>query len=78
VWSHPKDGGLGRLVKAVVALKKGKSVLALKGQTGSYMATVPVAIAVTVPADGACARADFGTTGHTCVAKKKGKTLVCS
>jgi hypothetical protein len=42
------------------------------------MATAPVAIAVTLPADGVCARADFGTSGHTCIVKKKGKTLVCS
>lgn len=78
VWSHPKDGGLGGFVKAVVASKKGKVVLALKGQTGSYMATAPIAIAVKLPANGMCARADFGTAGHRCTVKKKGKTLACS
>ncbi len=76
-WTHPKDGGVGGLVKAVVASKKGKVVVALKGQAGSYMATAPVAIAVALPASSACARADFSTSGHACLAKKKGKTLAC-
>jgi hypothetical protein len=77
-WAHPKDGGLGGFVKAVVASKKGKIVLALKGQSGSYVATAPVAIAVTLPSNGMCARADFGTSGQKCLVKKKGKTLACS
>jgi len=73
-----RTGGLGGFVKAVVVSKKGRLVLALKGQTGSYAVLKPVAIAVTFPADGACARADFGTSGHRCVVKKKGKTLACN
>ena len=76
-WSHPKDGRLGGFVKAAVVSKKGKVALALKGQGGSYAATAPVAFAVAFPAEPACARADFATSGHACTVKKKGKTLAC-
>lgn len=76
-WLHPKDGSLGGFVKAAVASKKGKVTLALKGQAGSYAATPPVTVAVAFPAEDACARADFGTSGHACLVKKKGKTLAC-
>ena len=49
-----------------------------RGQAGSYAATQPVAVAVAFPAEDACARADFGTSGHACVLKKKGKVWVWS
>ena len=78
VWTHSDDGSLGGFVKAVVALRKGKLVTTLKGRNGSYAATAPVAIAVTFPASSECGRADFGTAGHSCLVKSKGKTLSCS
>jgi len=76
-WLHPKDGALSGFVKAALTVRKAKLVVVLKGQLGSYVATPPAAIAIRLPATAGCARADFGTAGHSCVVKNKGKTLSC-
>lgn len=76
-WLHPKDGAPGGLVKASVVLRKGKLVVVVKGSAGSYVTTPPVAFAIVLPGNGACARADFATPGFACEVKSKGKTLLC-
>ena len=76
-WAHPKDGAVGGFVKAVVARKKTTLAIALKAQNGAYAATAPVAIAVTLPTNGECARTDFTGTQQGCALKSKGKKIVC-
>lgn len=76
-WLHPKDGAPGGLVKASIVLRKGRLVVGVKGNVGSYAATPPVAFALVLPGNGVCARADFATPGLACELKSKGKTLLC-
>ena len=77
--SHPNDGAPSGIVKAVVAAKVKKQLLAiaLKGTGGSFAATAPLTLTVGFPAIGDCGTTDFDAVGEACSVKSKGKKLVC-